>query len=69
MSATYTATVTHVGLRFSGSGSTDHEAVHAAMNALKSCWNIDTNRAVLVVRLGDQIQYTTTAGKYELSTQ
>ncbi len=45
------------------------KAVRAAMANLKTVWSINTNRAVLVVRLGDQIQYTTTAGKYEVATR
>jgi hypothetical protein len=69
MSAIYTATATHEGLNFTGSGVTDDEAVQASMKALTACWSINTNRAVLVVRLGDQVQYTTTAGKYELATR
>ena len=69
MSAIYTATVTHEGLKFSGNGTTDDEAVKAAMANLKAVWSINTNRAVLVVRLGDQVQYTTTAGKYEVATR
>lgn len=69
MSAIYTATATLDGLNTTGNGRTDYEAVKAAMANLSAVWSINTNRAVLVVRLGDQIQYTTTAGKYEAATR
>ncbi len=69
MKATYTATVRHESLTFTGKGTTDHEAVTKAMDALKACWSIHLARAVIEVRLGDQLQYVTTFGKYEVATR
>lgn len=68
MTATYSATVQHASLSFTGTGGNDHQAVTQAMNALKAIWNIDINNAIITVKLGDQIQYVTTAGRYEVAT-
>lgn len=65
---TYTATAQHNGLSFTGTGKTDHEAVTAALAALRAVWNIDSHRAQLIVRLGDSIQYVTTAARYHIAT-
>ncbi len=67
MSATYSATVKHASLEFTRQGRTDHEAVTQAMKVLKAIWDIDSHRAVLTVKLGDQIQYVTTAAQYEMA--
>ncbi len=69
MKSSYTATVKHESLTFTGKGTTDHEAVTKAMDALRSCWSIHLTRAVIEVRLGDQLQYVTTFGKYETATR
>ena len=69
MNSTYIATVKHESLTFTGKGATDHQAVTKAMDALKSCWSIHLSRAVLEVRLGGQLQYVTTFGKYETATR
>jgi hypothetical protein len=65
---TYTATAEHNGLKFTGTGNTDHAAVTAAMKALEAVWSIDTHRARLTVRFGDSIQYVTTASRYAIDT-
>lgn len=65
---TYTATAEHNGLSFTGTGTTDHAAVTAAMAALKAVWSIDSHRARLIVRLNNSIQYVTTASRYAIDT-
>jgi hypothetical protein len=61
----YTATAQHNGLSFTAKGQTDHEAITAAMQALKSAWSIDSDRAFIMVKLGGVFQYVTTAAKYQ----
>ena len=62
---TYTATAQHHGLTFTATGKTDHEAITAAMQSLRACWNINTSSATLIVKIGDSVQYVTTAAKYQ----
>ena len=69
MNSPYIATVKHDSLTFTGKGTTDHEAVTKAMGALESRWSIGLSRAVIEVRLGEQLQYVTTFGKYETATR
>ena len=65
---TYTATAQHHGLTFTATGKTDSEAVTAAMQSLRACWSIDPHRATLIVKIGDCVQYVTTAAKYQSAT-
>lgn len=69
MSAAYRAQVEHEGLKFTGEGVTDHEAVTRAVKTLEAVWSINTGRARLTVRLGDSIQYVTTVACYRVATR
>jgi hypothetical protein len=65
----YTATAQHNGMTFTATGKNDHAAVNAAMQALRAVWNIDSHRATITVKLGEAVQYVTTAAKYQTATR
>jgi hypothetical protein len=60
----YTATARHPAGSFTGTGKTDHEAVTAALSALRAIWSIDDHNTKLIVRQGAATVYVTTATKY-----
>jgi len=60
----YTATARHPAGSFTGTGKTDHEAVTAALSALRAIWSIDDHNIQLTVRQGSATVYITTASNY-----
>ena len=64
----YTATATHPAGTFTGTGDTDHEAVTAALYALRAIWSIDDHNTKLTVRQGGAVVYVTATTKYFIDT-
>ncbi len=65
---TYTAVLTLSGLRFTGEGATDHDAVRAAYKALQATWAGEPWAARVAVYQGDELCYVRrSVSAYEVS--